>query len=53
MLNLFPQTAKINKDHLTIGGCDTVALAKEFGLKGAAFFKADGFLDPMTWEVMK
>ena len=31
MLNLFPQTAKINKDHLTIGGCDTVALAKEFG----------------------
>lgn len=31
MLNLFPSTAKINKNHLTIGGCDTTALAKEFG----------------------
>ena len=31
MLNLFPQTAKINKNHLTIGGCDTVSLAEEFG----------------------
>jgi diaminopimelate decarboxylase len=31
MLNLFPYTAKINKDHLTIGGCDMVELAEEFG----------------------
>ncbi|MFA5055319.1 MAG: diaminopimelate decarboxylase [Dehalococcoidia bacterium] len=31
MLKLFPSTAKINKGRLTIGGCDTVALAKEFG----------------------
>jgi diaminopimelate decarboxylase len=29
---LFPQTAEINKkDHLVIGGCDSVALAEEFG----------------------
>ena len=31
MLKLFPSTAKINKGRLTIGGCDTVALVKEFG----------------------
>ena len=31
MLTLFPYTAKIDKDRLTIGGCDTVELAKEFG----------------------
>jgi diaminopimelate decarboxylase len=31
-LALFPQTAEINKeDHLVIGGCDTMALAGEFG----------------------
>jgi diaminopimelate decarboxylase len=31
-LLVLPQTAKINeKDHLEIGGCDTVELAKEFG----------------------
>jgi spore germination protein YaaH len=30
-----------------------IALAKQLGLKGAAFFKADGQLDPMTWEAMK
>ncbi|MFA5366794.1 MAG: diaminopimelate decarboxylase [Dehalococcoidia bacterium] len=31
MLKLFPSTAKVNKGRLTIGGCDTVALVKEFG----------------------
>jgi diaminopimelate decarboxylase len=31
MLRLFPLTAQINKSHLTIGGCDTVSLAEEFG----------------------
>jgi diaminopimelate decarboxylase len=31
-LVLFPQTASVNRDdHLVIGGCDTVALAGEFG----------------------
>jgi len=31
-LALFPTTAEINrKSHLAIGGCDTVALAEEFG----------------------
>jgi hypothetical protein len=30
-----------------------IALAKKLGLKGAIFFKADGLLDPMTWQVMK
>ena len=30
-----------------------IALAKSFGLRGAVFFKADGMLDPMTWQVMK
>jgi diaminopimelate decarboxylase len=29
---VFPQTAEVNqKDHLIIGGCDTVELAREFG----------------------
>lgn len=31
MLNIFPYTAKIDKNHLMIGRCDTVALAEEFG----------------------
>ena len=31
MLKLFPYTAKIDKNHLMIGGCDTVDLAAEFG----------------------
>jgi diaminopimelate decarboxylase len=31
-LVLFPQTAEINdKDHLVVGGCDTVELAREYG----------------------
>ncbi len=31
-LAVFPQTAEVNKkDHLVIGGCDTVDLAKEYG----------------------
>jgi diaminopimelate decarboxylase len=31
-LEVFPQTAEVNeKDHLVIGGCDMVELAKEFG----------------------
>jgi diaminopimelate decarboxylase len=31
-LAVFPQTAEVNqKDHLVIGGCDTVELAKEYG----------------------
>jgi spore germination protein YaaH len=30
-----------------------IAFAKQLGLKGAALFKADGQLDPMTWAVMK
>jgi len=31
MLTLFPLTAKIERNHLTIGGCDTLSLAQEFG----------------------
>ena len=32
VLSLFPATAEVNeKDHLVIGGCDSVALAEEFG----------------------
>ena len=31
MLELFPLTTRINKSHLTIGGCDTISLAEEFG----------------------
>ncbi|MBE0415883.1 MAG: diaminopimelate decarboxylase, partial [Dehalococcoidia bacterium] len=30
-MSLFPQTAQVEKNHLIIGGCDTVALASEFG----------------------
>ena len=31
-MNNYPDTAKTNEQqHLTIGGCDTVELAKEFG----------------------
>jgi diaminopimelate decarboxylase len=31
-LDVFPQTAEVNnKDHLVIGGCDTVELAKKYG----------------------
>ena len=32
ILSLFPSTAEINeKDHLVLGGCDSMALAEEFG----------------------
>ena len=31
MLKLFPLKTRVNRDHLIIGGCDTVSLAKEFG----------------------
>jgi len=30
-ISLFPQTAQVEKNHLIIGGCDTVALVNEFG----------------------
>ncbi len=30
-LSLFPLTAEMKNDHLVIGGCDSVALAEEFG----------------------
>jgi diaminopimelate decarboxylase len=41
-LVLFPQTAEINqKDHLVIGGCDTVALAEEFGTPLYVYDEAD------------
>ncbi len=30
-----------------------IVLAKKYGLRGAYFFKADGLLDPATWDVMK
>jgi diaminopimelate decarboxylase len=30
-LGLFPETAEIRSNHLFIGGCDTVELAREFG----------------------
>ena len=39
---LFPQTAEVNvKDHLVIGGCDTVALADEFGTPLYVFDESD------------
>jgi diaminopimelate decarboxylase len=41
-LAVFPQTTKVNRDdHLVIGGCDTVALAKEFGTPLYLFDEAD------------
>jgi diaminopimelate decarboxylase len=40
-LALFPLTAEVNKDHLTIGGCDTVALAEEFGTPLYVFDELD------------
>jgi diaminopimelate decarboxylase len=41
-LAVFPQTADINgDDHLVIGGCDTVALAKEYGTPLYVFDEAD------------
>jgi diaminopimelate decarboxylase len=41
-LILFPQTAEVNaKDHLVIGGCDTVALAEEFGTPLYVFDEVD------------
>ena len=41
-LNLFPLTAEANeKDHLVIGGCDSVALAGEFGTPLYVFDEAD------------
>ncbi len=39
---VFPQTAQVNKQgNLAIGGCDTVALAKEFGTPLYVFDEAD------------
>jgi diaminopimelate decarboxylase len=41
-LVLFPQTAEVNqKNHLVIGGCDTVALAEEFGTPLYVFDEMD------------
>jgi diaminopimelate decarboxylase len=41
-LAVFPQTAEVDKkDHLAIGGCDTVALAKEFGTPLYVFDETD------------
>jgi diaminopimelate decarboxylase len=41
-LVVFPQTAEINQyDHLVIGGCDTVALAEEFGTPLYIYDEAD------------
>lgn len=41
-LVVFPQTTQINRDdHLVIGGCDTVALAEEFGTPLYVFDEAD------------
>src|SRR4030065_1357751 len=41
-LALFPQTAQVNnKGNLAIGGCDTVALAKEFGTPLYVFDETD------------
>ncbi len=30
-----------------------IALAKKFGLRGVVFFKLDGEMDPLLWEMMK
>src|SRR4030042_6369468 len=41
-LVVFPQTAEIDKKgHLVIGGCDTMALAKEFGTPLYVYDEAD------------
>jgi diaminopimelate decarboxylase len=41
-LVVFPQTAEVDKKgHLVIGGCDTVALAKEFGTPLYVFDETD------------
>jgi diaminopimelate decarboxylase len=41
-LVVFPQTATVNRDdHLVIGGCDTTALAEEFGTPLYVFDEAD------------
>ena len=41
-LNLFPSTAEVNnQEHLTIGGCDTVQLAADFGTPLYLFDEAD------------
>ena len=32
---------------------DKIALAKKYGLRGAILFKADGELDPATWDLMR
>src|SRR4030042_3321857 len=41
-LVLFPQTAEgDDKDHLVIGGCDTLALAKEYGTPLYVFDETD------------
>jgi spore germination protein YaaH len=31
---------------------DKITLAKKYGLRGVMFFKADGQIDPATWELM-
>jgi diaminopimelate decarboxylase len=41
-LVVFPQTAEVSaKDHLVVGGCDTIALAKEFGTPLYIFDETD------------
>ncbi|HTY82357.1 MAG TPA: diaminopimelate decarboxylase, partial [Dehalococcoidales bacterium] len=41
-LEVFPQTAKINKEgHLEVGGCDMAALSKEYGTPLYVFDEAD------------
>ena len=41
-LKLYPMTAVVNeKDHLVVGGCDSVALAEEFGTPLYVFDEAD------------
>lgn len=40
----FPDAQSIN---------DKINLAKKFGIRGAMLFKADGDIDPLSWEYMK